>query len=164
MTKLSTILNNIKNSKYKKGYIKYLKSLDYDEFRTLFVYYMAIIIRYENIYIKKNIKKYTLFWLKNYFIRKKYIRLYSIFYNSNQDFVIKINKKIEYDNNIRQHLINNIKEVTETISNLEGKIAVITEKSTRKDLIDFTVLLIDSIYLRNELNKLLDKLDKYKKI
>ena len=51
--------------KNREGFVKYMKSIDFDEFKLLFVWYMKIVIRYEKIYLKPKVVRFSKNWFKN---------------------------------------------------------------------------------------------------
>ena len=81
--RLNYILKKCKRSKFRNGYIKYLESLDYEEFKYLLSYYMQTITRLVIKYNSKNIKLFSRNWFKYYFLKRKYYKLFNIFFTSN---------------------------------------------------------------------------------
>lgn len=159
ITRLNDILTKCSNIKFKTGYIKYLKSLNFEEFEKIFVYYASVIqivaIKYENS------RFFTKKWFKKYLLQLKFNILCNIFFEANFDYLIKIKDNIDIINKKREKILINIKNNKETLNNvLQLKFNVYKIPMTKEDLINFNILIIDNIYLTNELENLIYELNK----
>ena len=83
MNKLNVILKKCSNKKFRKGYVKYLASLDYKEFETLFIHYVEIVTTLSGRYALKKIKFLSKDWFKKRAANKKYDLVYDLFYDAN---------------------------------------------------------------------------------
>lgn len=162
--KLSVILKKCNNYKYREGFIKYLKSLNYEEFKELYLHYALIVLRYENIYKHKNPKKFSKKWFINKKIKNKTKKLYYYFIKANDNFIKKITNKIIEDNGLREKLFDELTITRNKINNLSKKTFIISETSSKNDIIDFNIYLILSTDLSNKIKELINKIDNLTKI
>ena len=162
--RLSIILNKCYNKKFREGFIKYLASLDFAEFDKLFQYYMNVISLLLWRYQKDKIRFFSIKWFKYKILNYKYNQLYYMFSESNFQFVIIINENMKIENRRREKLISELDDVQKSIESLYNHQLLITLPIlSKQDLIDFSVLIIDNIYLKDELKKLLDEVKEFKK-
>lgn len=155
--KLSTILKL--SYKSEKQYIKYLKSLDFEEFKEIYFHYMKIIIRYESIYKKQNAKKFSKNWFINRKIHNKYKNFNGLFVLSNINHIVKISNDLDISNNRKEELIKNIIDTRKTIDFLSKHPIILNENPTKEEIIKFNVLVIDSIYFNKKMKDLLNELN-----
>jgi hypothetical protein len=162
--RLNVILKKCKNYKFRKGFIKYLSSLDFEEFEQIYNKYVRIIIRLIIRYRNKKIKFLSKDWFKNQILENKWDRLHTIFVESNFAFVTRVNNNDRTKNNKTRKILTDIDVVRETLKNINenvnAKTIEITDYSTQEEIFNFYVLLVDSIYLSLELEKLKDELYK----
>ena len=162
--RLSIILSKCYNKKFREGFIKYLASLDFAEFDKLFQYYMNVISLLLWRYQKDKIRFFSIKLFKYKILNYKYNQLYYMFSESNFQFVIIINENMKIENRRREKLISELDDVQKSIESLYNHQLLITLPIlSKQDLIDFSVLIIDNIYLKDELKKLLDEVKEFKK-
>lgn len=152
--RLSEILKNCENTKYRKGFIKYLGSLNYKEFKELYIHYTVIVIKYENKFKSESPR----FFSKNWFITKytkiKSDKVFHIFIQSNRTFFDRVGKELNANNKLRETLMNDMNDVKNKIDILSKFSFEIQEKPSSEDIIMFSSLLIQNVYLKNKLEKL----------
>jgi hypothetical protein len=119
-----------------------------------------LIIRYKN----KKIKFLSKDWFKKKAVENKWGILHIIFAESNFSFVLRVNENDRIKNKKTLKLLTDINSVRETLKNINEnvneKTIEITDCSTKEEIFNFYVLLVDSIYLSLELEKLKDELYK----
>jgi len=161
--KLNTILKKSNNNKFRKGFIKYLSSLNFNEFSFLYNFYMRVMTKLILKYKNKKIKFLSKDWFKNISLQNKYQELYYIFYIANFPYIQKINKNLEINNLKNRILLDNINDVKSSLENLSKKQININPYPTEKEMIDFNILIIGTIYNKQMLDNLLEELNKNKK-
>jgi len=115
-------------------------------------------------YQKDKIRFFSIKWFKYKILNYKYNQLYYMFSESNFQFVIIINENMKIENRRREKLISELDDVQKSIESLYNHQLLITLPIlSKQDLIDFSVLIIDNIYLKDELKKLLDEVKEFKK-
>ncbi len=157
--RLSDILNKCENKKFKDGYIKYLKSLDFNEFEELFSYYSGAIATLLIRYQKNKIKFFSNKWFKFHIIKYKWDLLYLIFSNANHDFVMNTSKNLDIKNTKKMDLIIKINETRQELESIVSNPIILTQNSSQEDIIKFNLIIIDSIYTSEKLTKLVDELN-----
>lgn len=158
--RLNVILDQCKNDKFRHGFVKYLSVLDFDEFEKVYDKYVGIIIRLIIRYNNKNIKFLSKDWLKNKILRLKWSKLHNIFVDSNSNFVVKINDNDKIQNIKTSKLLSDIKELINTLKNINESMLTIDDYSNPEDRIRFYILLSDTIYINAELETLTEELYK----
>jgi len=111
------ILKKCSNRKFRKGFIKYLSTLDFQEFSELFDHYTKIFSKFMIRFNLINPKKFTKNWLKRRFLKHKFDSISIIFLEANRDFIIKINKELNYINLKTTNLLIEMEETNKTFSN-----------------------------------------------
>ena len=161
MTKhrLNIILKKCSDKEFRKGYIKYIKSLDYKEFESLFIYYNTIISILMIRYSSKDIKKNTKDWYKQKELDKKYDQLYDLFAEANFDYIIEFNKILNEKNIIREKLLKEIEEVKEIINSLHTKEVTVNLPPSFTDEINILMLISHTIFSKIELQRLMEELN-----
>jgi hypothetical protein len=159
--RLNIILKKSSKSKYRKGFVKYLSSLDYKEFESLFLYYTNIIstliIRYSTNKIKFLSKK----WFNNLSINRKYNKLYYLFFNANSDYMAELSKNIQIRNEKREKLLQEIEQLQNIIKTLYSKEIIISTPLEQQNIIDMIILMSNAIDAEEELKKLIEELKTY---
>lgn len=162
MIRLSELLKKCSNKKYRAGYIKYLSALDYKEYEKIFLYYFEVIsvllIRYD-----KGYKKYSKKWFKYKKINKLYDRLYNLFFESNHVFLLVATENLKKSDEQKEKIFQKIEEIKKSIQSIFETEIVVNIPPTNKDYISIMLLIINTLYAKNELNKLLEELNKFKK-
>jgi len=159
MIRLSLILKKCANSnKFEKEFIRYIASLDFKEFEKLFNNYTFII---NKCIIKLNNPKFfSKNWIKSKILNHKFYQLYYIFYKANYDFVKMSNKNLKDKNDKKQKLIDNIYDIQRSLIFLNKKQITLNLdiESTNEEIIDIIILISDSIYIEDELYKMINEL------
>lgn len=153
----SVILKKCQNRKFKKGFISYLSSLDFLEFKELYDHYTTVIAKMLIKYKDKPklfSKAYFIKDLLNYHFDK----IYDMFSAANYSFVNKINIDLSNNNKRKDQLLTDIKERQEILSNLTSIPLVISQESTSEERITFIAFFVDSIYINKELNTMINEL------
>lgn len=162
MIRLSELLKKCSNKKYKKGYIKYLASLDYKEYEKLFLYYFEVIsillIRYDHEY-----KRFSKNWFKYKKINKLYEKLYNLFFDSNHVFLLIASEKLKKSDEEKEKIFQKIEELKKIIQAIFETELYVNIPPTNEDFISIMILLTNSLYAKNELNKLLEELNNLQK-
>lgn len=158
--RLSVILKKCNNSKFRKSYIKYLKTLDYDEFKVIFSHYMRIIAKINIRYSTKKIKPFSKLWFNKQFIKIEYRKILNIFYFSNFDFVLKIGTEIFDLNSKKLKLLKDIEETKITLNNINEIKSIKLE--SKEDYIKYSALMIQKFYFSEQLEKLVNELNDIK--
>lgn len=174
--RLSIILKNSKKNKYKKNFIKYLSSLDFDEFEIIFNHYISIIFRalsfykveyfFEKIHFLRNkfgidnnkfIKNKFLSkkWFCDIKMTKKYHKIYDIFLEANSEYVEKIQNKLITKNNRKEKILTEIININNKIKNMDIEISNV-------NLTQFCSLIFYQIYIKIELERLVEEFNKIK--
>jgi len=157
--RLSVILKNSYKSSYKKGFIKYLDSLSYNEFKVMYMHYMKVHLRYEKRYKTEKPKFFSKKWFINKKILSNSIRLYYLFSNTKSKYIKKVMDELDIISNKRSNLLDRISITQAKIKNLSDKNIVLTQTPTQMDNIDFILLIVENIYLTEEITSLYNKLD-----
>lgn len=176
--RLSEILKKSSKSKYRTDFIKYLKSLDFNEFEIIFNHYMSIAIKFltfykvehfqektQNIRNEYNIdnKKYvknkflSKKWFNDKYFKNKYYDIFNIFMDANRDFVNIISDKIHEKNNKKAKILKEIINIKNTIENLNNLEIPISNES-----LQLCILINYQIYAKQELDRLLEELNNIK--
>lgn len=163
--RLNTILNKCGNKKFKSEYIKYLRSLDFEEFEILYNYYSSVIVRLMFRYKSKNeeIKILSKKWFITESLSYKYQTLNLLFREGNIIYVEKANNKVEENNKKISELITKIKELNHSLEVIKNAKLVMSEKPDQKDMLNLIAILVEYIYNKNESQKILDELNNLKK-
>lgn len=156
---ISDILNKCSSDKFKKSYIKYLASLDFDEFEELFSKYSSTIAKLIIRYRKNKIKFFSRKWFKLSDLEYKWHLLYSMFVKSNNYFVDKITQNLEIKNNKKMSLLSKIIKTRQELESIISHPISLIPDPTVEDIIKFNLIIIDSIYTSEELTKLVDELN-----
>lgn len=162
MIRLTIILNKCENKKYRTGYIKYLKSLEFDEFENIFSHYSAVmatlLMRYKKIKTKFFSKK----WIKLQAITYKWQMLYLIFSHANDKYVRLVGQNLEIRNSKKMELISKINETRQALDSIVSYPIKMAPNPKIDDIVRFDLILVDSIYISEELNNLIDELNNIK--
>lgn len=156
---ISYILNKCSSSKFEKSYIKYLASLDFDEFEKFFSNYSSIIAKLIIRYRANKIKLFSKKWFKLSNLEYKWHLLYSMFIKSNRNFVDKITQNLEIKNNKKMSLLSKIIKTRQELESIISHPISLIPDPTTEDIIKFNLIIIDSIYTSEELTKLVDELN-----
>lgn len=157
MVKLSTILDKCNRSKYRNEFIKYLTSLDFNEFEYLYNKYSELIIR--TGYKYRNSKRFSKNWLKKKLLDIKLKRLYLLFLQSNMYYVILSGENLKNRNEKRRVILKNIEESKELMRNLNNnRFLELSITPTYEDLIKLYILMMDNIYTKDRLDNLIKEL------
>jgi len=159
MIKLNNILKNCSHSnKFKIGFIKYLKSLDFVEFDKLFVNYSHI---FSMMILKINKPKFlSKEWFKYRSLHIKFQKIYILFSDANSDFVLLSNKNVSDNITKKQNILKNFKDNQDSLTFLnQTKLELSTDPSIQ-DVINVTILIVDGVYIREELNRLIIEYNK----
>lgn len=168
--RLSVILKKCDNTKYRQDFIKYLSTLEFDEFELLFNKYLVIISRFLNIYsdlsftmFKNNAIFLSKKWWKNQRMKNKYCCFFKIFNDGNPKFITDIENKLKYKSKRYTEIALNLKDAQiemENIISVELKIS-----NNKEDLIRTSIYISKTIMIKNKLEKLSEELNKliYKK-
>lgn len=161
--RLSIILKKCKNTKYRQDFIKYLSTLEFDEFELLFKKYFYTISRFLSIYGDSNFKLIenkaiflSKIWWKNQRIKNKYYWFLKIFNDGNSKFVTDIVNKLNYKSKRTTEIR---LEINYTYIELENIINFELELNNNKDdLIRTSIYIAKSIMIKNKLEKLTEEL------
>jgi hypothetical protein len=162
MHRLTIILNKCERKKYRDGYIKYLKSLEYEEFENIFSYYSLVMAKLLIKYEKNKISFFSKKWLKFINIKYKWNMLYLIFLKANKKFVNLIIKNLDIKNSKKFELILKINETQNTLDSIISNPIKLSSNPKQEDIIKFNLIIIDSIYTSEKLTKLMDELNNIK--
>lgn len=159
--RLKTLLKY--NSRNRKKYSKYLKSLDKKEFEELYTFYSSLLIR--KMFFYRNSKFLSKNWIKYKTLNRYFYRIFKLFYTSNAQFINEINDEIEYNNQLREKINSKLNEQLNILKHISQKNVIlnIDSSSTSNEIINFILILSENIYLVEEINKLmleLNNLDK----
>lgn len=163
--RLNIILDKCSNRKFKNGFIQYLRSLDFEEFEILFNYYTSVLtklmIRYK--YKEEKHKIFSKKWFRDQSLSYKYQQINLLFYEANYDFIEKVNKKIKDNNKKISELLVKIRKINESIVVVNGTKIEFVENPTTIEVITLISVLVEHIYNKNELDKLMEELNKFSK-
>ena len=157
--RLRTILDKCANKKFRNGYITYLKSLDYDEFEKTFNHYSTVIAKLLIKNKKNKVRIFSKIWFKIGNLEYKWEQLYKLFYMTNPYFVDLAFKNLNIKNNKRIELISKITEHRTTLNSIVSNLISLTQNPTQEEIIRFNLIIIDSIYTSEELEKLVEELN-----
>jgi hypothetical protein len=166
INRLNDILRKCSNTKFRRGYIKYLRSLDFKEFEKIFIHYSTalqiIIIRYTNSrFLSKN-------WFKKQILQIKFNTLCQIFFEANYNYLISIKNNIDSINNRREKILTDIKNMQAVLNiileNVDNYNRTIKKILTAQDLIYFNIVIINNIYFTDEIEKLIKELNNLNKL
>jgi hypothetical protein len=160
--KLRDIWKNLFNEKFKKGFIKYLASLDYEEFDEIFDHFITTTYRLRLKYKNTKIKFLSEKWFKSKIVLYKYDEMFRLFGVANLEFIKKSNSILDEKNKKKTNLIKNINEKRQILNALSQIPLVITTNSTQSDILKFYIAIISNIYNSNELVKSLEELNNLK--
>jgi len=157
--RLSIILKKCENKKFRIGYMKYLGSLDFNEFEELFSHYSTIIAKLLLKYQKNKIKFFSKNWFKLSSLEYKWYQLYRLFSLSNPYFVELNMRNLDVSNSKKTDLIIKINETRQALESIVSNPITLPENAKQEDIIKFNLIIIDSIYTSEELTKLVDELN-----
>ena len=157
--RLSTILKKCENKKFRIGYMRYLSSLDFNEFEELFSHYSTIIAKLLLRYKKNKIKFFSKNWFKISDLEYKWHQLYRLFSLSNPYFVELNMKNLDIKNTKKMELIMKIDETRRTLESIVSNPIALPQNTNQEDIIKFNLIIIDSIYTSEELTKLVEELN-----
>lgn len=160
ITRLSEIFKNIYKKKFREGYIKYLRSLDFEEFDFIYHQYAGTVAVLHKRYESKNHKFLSKNWINLKILTSKFKVLYYVFHSANKDFMKKSFKLLEERNSKSLRILTEINEVKATLKNLENKTLMITQNPNSEDIISITSYFVSNIYNNQRLQELLDELKK----
>lgn len=163
MITLRQLLNKISDRKFIKGYIKYLKSLDFEEFNSIYLHYSRIFTILYFRYQQKNAKFLSKIWFKMYILKLKFKLIFYIFNVANADYIKKSSNLLEENNNKSLKILIEIYEVQNAILNIQKKPLVLTQNPNREDIIHAMVYFCSSIYNNQRLEELIQEFNKTKK-
>ena len=121
ITRLNSILKTCSNKNARKGFIKYITSLDYIEFEVLFIHYTTIFAKLFIKYSSKKIKKFSKDWFKKKALDVKYDKMYALFADANFTFIIEFNKNLREKNIQREKILQEIEDVKKIINSVFSK-------------------------------------------
>ena len=157
--RLSIILKKCENKKFRIGYMRYLSSLDFNEFEELFSHYSTIIAKLLLKYQKNKIKFFSKNWFKLSSLEYKWYQLYRLFSLSNPYFVELNMRNLDVSNSKKTDLIIKINETRQALESIVSNPITLPENAKQEDIIKFNLIIIDSIYTSEELTKLVDELN-----
>jgi len=160
---LNIILKKSLNYKFRRGFIKYLSSLDYEEFESLFVYYANIISTLLIKYSNKKIRFLSRDWFKYKILNIKYDIFFFLFIKGNREFLLEISKSMTQRNEEREKTLNEIDRLQHIINDLYAKEILVNVSFTQQDKIEVITLIYVAIDTAKELEKLLNSLNHDKK-
>ncbi len=161
-TRLNTILKSCSNKNFRKGFIKYIASLDYKEFEELFTHYTTIFAHLFIKYSSKELKKYSKDWFKEISLNNKYNEMYALFAEANFTFILEFNKNIGDRNRKREEILQEIEDIKKIINSVFSKEFVINLPPSQYQKIEILMLICNSIYAESELKRLMEELNKTK--
>lgn len=155
--RLSKVLKNCKNKKYRKDFIKYLSTLEFEDFEILYNRYFYMITRFLAIYGNyNNARIFSENWWKIQKIKNMYKSFLSIFNDGNSKFVIYIQNKLIYKS---QRSMDITIELTKSQQELENILKIkLNISNNKEDIIRATIYIIKTIILKNKLQKLSEEL------
>jgi hypothetical protein len=160
--RLNTILKTCYNKNSRKGFIKYITSLDYNEFENMFLHYTTVFAHLFIKYSSKKIKKYSKDWFKEIVLNDKYDKIYALFAEANFSYILEFNKNIGERNKKREKILQEIEDVKKIINSVFSKEFVINLPPSQYQKIEILMLICNSIYAENELKRLIEELNKTK--
>ncbi len=152
VNRFSELLKNISNRKFRNSYIKYLMSLDFEEFYFIYNHYSKILIILSLRYKNKKRGKF-ISWIKLKILYHKFEILYKIFNLANKEFI----KKTMELNNKKYLVLNEIITVKTILKKLETVNIIINNNKT--NIINVIAVLILNVYNKNKLEELEKKLN-----
>lgn len=162
INRLSVILDKSQNKKFRNEYIKYLKSLDFEEFEYIFSYYSSVLVKLLLRYKKNKIRLFSKKWFILKDIQIKWRILYLLFLDANYKFVKRTLDNLEIKNSKRMDLIIKINETKQALDSIISNPIKLTSNPKKEDIIKFNLIIIDSIHTSEELTNLMDKLNNIK--
>jgi hypothetical protein len=157
--RLSIILKKCENKKFRIGYMRYLSSLDFNEFEELFSHYSTIIAKLLLRYQKNKIKLFSKNWFKLSNLEYKWHQLYRLFSLSNPYFVELNMNNLDIKNTKKMDLIMKINETRKELESIISNPIILNQNSNQEEIIKFNLIIIDSIYTSEKLTKLVDELN-----
>lgn len=162
-------INTVLKRQNKRGYIKYIKSLSYREYETIFMFYINVFIRLENIHSEKDRKLFSKKWIKSKILKYKYHRLHAMFVNANSVFMIVLSENLEKDNVEKEKRLKKMDKLLKEMDNINSKInkafsisLVINDPPTEHDVVNLISLISNSIYFKNEIDKIYKEIENLK--
>lgn len=155
--RLNVILKTCSKNKLRKGYIKYLNSLDFDEFKYLFYHYTTITIRLMYRYKDDNPKIFSKKWIRNILLRAKYDNIKDVFNEANLEYVDKMHNDLIINNKRKTELIAKLTEINNTLKNL--RFSGIPIKSAKDETIVIFAYAVDVMYMNQEFKRILEEID-----
>jgi len=163
ISRLSTILNKISNRKFRKGYIKYITSLDYKEYETLFVYNTEVVNVLSNRYLTKKYKFLSKGWFKSVSLKMKYDLFYNCFITANPQFMLDLNKNLKNRNRRREKILKSLADIREKIEKTYSMEIIIYDPPTFEDKVKLILMVANSISIEKELKMLLNEFNEFNK-
>jgi hypothetical protein len=120
---------------------------------------LRLILRYKNRKVNFLSKQ----WFINKKINLKYRKIAMVFYDANFDYCIKINEKLQNEDKKIIYLLNNINENQKILKNLENIQIILTDMKTDNEIVEFSSLIISTIFVKQELKKLYEEIGKLNK-
>jgi len=160
--RLNHILNKSNNKKFRNGLIKYLKSLDFDEFKLIYDYYSNVIGKLLFKYQKEKIKFLSKKWFKIKILKYKYKNIFTIFFDASSFSVIKIIDDETKKNDKYNSLVKNINEISDSLQEYSTYQMSLSSNPTTEELVRFIIMVSNNIYNLDELDRLIKELDRYK--
>mgnify|MGYP000848835058 CR=1 FL=1 len=145
------------NYNFKKGYIKYLSSLDFKEFEELFSHYVEVIAIALKKYDTEKIKLLSKDWFKYKSLIRKYNTVFSIFFQANYDFTLDIIHRLEVRNNIKEEIIKNM----QLLLNISYNNIFSQDFKDKQNLIKLSICLSDWLYITHKLDSLNKQLEDF---
>lgn len=165
--RLNTILKKSSNKKYEKNFEKYLSSLDFEEYRNLFGFYIKIFARLKIRYNSKKRAFKNLF--KKSLLNSKYYKFIYIFRSGNIKFFDRYNSELQETNKETTTLMLDIEKTKITLQNLRESWLLWSESLlkfndvSKENMLFFNILLISIIHNNKEYERLVNELDKLTK-
>jgi len=156
--KLNDILKKSLNYKFRKGFIKYLSTLEYDEFNEIYKHYTSILLTLIFRYRKDKFIIFSKKWFNYRILQYKYHYIFKLFFTANPKFIERSNIETKKYNNEVSNLIDLINEKSEILQNISKTPMFLTQYSTNKDFIKYYLVIVDNVYnyeiLINAMNRL----------
>jgi len=156
---LSKLLKGLRNPKKKHEFVNYIAEMDYDNFKRIWVTYSDILFKKRIKYAKSRVLSRN--WFKYHTIKYYYAELFLLFDKANKPYVTRIMNELD---KFTTKLLSLMSIISERQAALEyiGKIDfTLKENSSNKILI--ILVLMESVYSRDELIKAMNDLRKYRK-
>lgn len=157
---LSKLLKGLRNPKKKKEFVNYIAEMDYDNFKHIWVTYSDILFKKRIKYAKSRMLSRN--WFKYHTVKIYYAELFLLFDKANKPYVTRIMNELDKLTIKLLSLMGIISErqlILDYISKIDF---TLVENSSNKILV--VLVLMESIYSRDELIKAIDDLKKYKKL